>query len=173
MIRRIFILLLCFACTSAFALSAARKSPYEQLKPQIQRLSDLLRDSHAVLYPSATMIQSVKISDENRLVFVVFTVEGFGGGNNHTQYFAVFSTDVDAKGKKYFSLQDFMPIAGKGWRGVDELKAKVTGNPEKDELHIVLDALEVTENDGPNFPSKPIKIHLVLKNGRLTEQTQS
>jgi hypothetical protein len=105
-----------------------------------------------------------------KLSLVVFTVEGFGGGNNHTQYLAGFSVDTGEKGKQHFSLLDVVPVAGKGWRGVVSLDAKVSRNPRSTETLIAIDALEVTGNDAPNFPSKPIKVNFLIKGGRLVEQ---
>jgi hypothetical protein len=63
-----------------------------------------------------------------------------------------------------------IPIAGKGWRGVMKLNAKVTRNPKRNEILIAFDGLEVTGDDAPNFPSKKVTIHLLLKDGRLVEQ---
>ena len=63
-----------------------------------------------------------------------------------------------------------MAIGGKGWRGVDKLNAKTTENLKTQETTIVIDALEVSGDDAPNFPSKKITINLVQKAGRLFEQ---
>ena len=116
------------------------------------------------------MVQFVKPREGEEIVLVVFTVEGFGTGNNHTQYFAVFSPETDEKGKQHFSLIDVMPVAGKGWRGVMNLNAKVTRGSKSNEAFIAIDALEVAGDDAPNFPSKKVTINLLLKGGRLVEQ---
>ena len=116
------------------------------------------------------MVQFAKVREGEELVFVVFTVEGFGGGNNHTQYFAAFTPETDEKGNQHFSLIDVIPIAGKGWRGVMTLNAKVTRNPKSNETLIAFDGLEVAGDDAPNFPGKKVTINLLLKGGRLVEQ---
>jgi hypothetical protein len=151
------------------ASPASIKAP-KPLLAQVQRLTELLRDSYAVWYPDATMVQFVKSREGDQLALVVFTIEGFGGGNNHTQYFAAFSPETDKKGKQHFSLIDVMPIAGKGSRGIMNLNAKVTRTPERKETLIAFDALEVAGDDAPNFPSKKVTINLLLKGGRLVER---
>lgn len=172
MIRRLFVLLLCFATSALVAAEPTSIKAPKPLLAQVQRLTELLRDSYAVWYPDATMVQFVKPREGQELTLVVFTVEGFGGGNNHTQYFAVFSPETDEKGRQHFSLIDVMPIAGKGWRGVRNLKAKVTWNQKSNEALIAIDALEVAGDDAPNFPSKKVTINLLLKGARLVEQKQ-
>lgn len=160
-------------CLASSALVAAAPAPIKAPKPllaQVQRLGELLRDSSAVWVADSTLVQFVKPHDGDELALVVFTVEGFGGGNNHTQYFAVFNAEKDAKGKLHYSLIDFMPIAGKGWRGIANLNAKVTRNQQGSETYMAIDAFEVAGNDAPNFPSKKVTINLVLKDGRLIEQ---
>ncbi len=169
MIRRLFLVL----CLVASALSSAAPASIKAPKPllaQVQRLTELLRDSYAVWYRDATMVQLVKVREGEELALVVFTVEGFGGGNNHTQYFAAFTPQTNEQGKQHFSLIDVVAIAGKGWRGVMNLNAKVTRNSKSNETLIVFDGLEVTGDDAPNFPSKKVTINLLLKGGRLVEQ---
>lgn len=117
------------------------------------------------------MVQFVKTGREE-LALAVFTVEGFGGGNYHTQYFAAFSIEPDGKGAQHFSLLDVVPIAGKGWRGVMDLNAKVSRGAKGGRTLISLDALEVSGDDAPNFPSKKATINIVLDGGRLAEQKQ-
>ena len=164
-------LLICFslASTLATAAPASPKVP-KPLRAQIQRLTELLSDGHAVGYPDATLVQRIKRRTHDEIVLVIFTIEGFGGGNNHTQYFAVFTSETNEKGKEHFKLVDVMAIGGKGWRGVDKLNAKTMENLKTQEIAIVIDALEVSGDDAPNFPSKKITINLVQKAGRLFEQ---
>lgn len=117
------------------------------------------------------MVQFVKAGWEE-VALAVFTVEGFGGGNNHTQYFAAFSVEPGTTGAQHFSLLDVMPIAGKGWRGVMDLNATVSRGAKGGQTLISLDALEVSGDDAPNFPSKKATINIVLEGGRLAEQKQ-
>lgn len=152
----------------------AGQVPVKAPKPllaQVQRLAELLRDSHATWYREATMVQFVKTGGEE-VALAVFTVEGFGGGNNHTQYFAAFSVEPDGQGAQHFSFLDVLPIAGKGWRGITNLSAKVSHDVKGRQTLISLDAFEVSGDDAPNFPSKKATIKLVLEGGRLAEQKQ-
>ena len=170
MIRRLLVLVVCLVTSVLVSAAPASVKAPKPLLVQVQRLTELLRDSYAVWYPDATMVQFAKVREGEELVFVVFTVEGFGGGNNHTQYFAAFTPETDEKGNQHFSLIDVIPIAGKGWRGVMTLNAKVTRNPKSNETLIAFDGLEVAGDDAPNFPGKKVTINLLLKGGRLVEQ---
>ena len=170
MIHRLLFLALCVVTSGLVASAPASIKAPKPLLAQVQRLTGLLRDSYAAGYPDATMVQLIKGPEGEELALVVFTVEGFGGGNIHTQYFAVFAPETDEKGKQHFSLIDVIPIAGKGWRGVMNLNAKVTRNPKTGETLIAFEGLEVAGEDAPNFPTKKVTINLSLKGGRLVEQ---
>ena len=168
--KKLFVTFFCLLCTVVSAATPPRHAP-KAIIDQVQRLTELLRDSYAVGYPAATMVQMVKLSKDEELVLTVFTVEGFGGGNNHMQYFAAFQLDTDEDGKHpHFTLIDVIPIAGKGWRGVQSLKAKVASGSEAGEKIISFEAYDVVEDDAPNFPSKKVTVSLLLKDGRLSEQ---
>jgi hypothetical protein len=179
MIRRLLFFVLCLVTSSLVLAAPALSNPSKSTKPpkplllQIERLTELLRDRYAAAYPEATMVQWVRGREGREgeeLVLTVFTLEGFGGGNNHTQYFAAFTPDMDEKGKPHFALIDVMPIAGKGWREVRSLNAKVSRNAKSNETLISFEAFEVVDDEPPNFPSKRVFITLLLKAGRLIEQ---
>ena len=170
MIRQLLVFLLCVASANAFAASTPVNAP-KSLVAQVARLTELLRDSYAVGYPDATMVQIVKRQDGDVLALTVFTVEGFGGGNNHTQYLAAFSSDSSVSGEAHFMLLDVIPIGGKGWRGIENLKARVLRLPNSPNANIAIDALEVAGADAPNFPSKKVIVNVLLKDGRLAEHT--
>lgn len=162
---------LLFATLASLSVAAAPAKPPKPLLAQIQRLGELLRDSHAVLYPEATQVQFVSPRKGEEMALTVFTVEGFGGGNSHVQYLAAFSIEPRDQGKPHYTLVDVVQIAGKGWRGIPTLAARLAPGPARGETLIMLDALEVTADDAPNFPSKKITVTLSLKGGRLTELT--
>jgi len=159
------VLLSCMLCTA----SAAPAAPPKLLTAQVERLVALMRDSYATGYPEATLVQMVSPSKGRNLALTVFTIESFGGGNNHQQFFAVFEHEVDkAEKREYYRLIDVMPIGGKGWRAVMELNAKTQKGKNSSEVQILIPALEVGPDDGPNFPSRKTTIKLVLGE-RLTE----
>ena len=142
--------------------------PPKALLAQVERLTELLRDGYAQGYADATLCQILTVDEYQQLALAVFTIEGFGGGNNHRQYFAAFRVDVDASQPPYYSLLDVIAIGGKGWRGVEELNATLDVEPER--MLIRFGALEVTDQDAPNFPSKKTVVTLVLEDGQLHEQ---
>src|SRR5262249_55762945 len=90
---RLFVAFLSLVCALGTALAAGPPLAEKSLLVQVQRLTELLRDSHAVGYPKATMAQAIDLRGGRQLVLAVFTVEGFGGGNNHSQFLAAFDAD--------------------------------------------------------------------------------
>ncbi|ABE47073.1 hypothetical protein [Polaromonas sp. JS666] len=165
-------LLMALALALHPAHAAAPPAP-KALIEQVERLTQLLKDSHAVGYPPATMVQNVKFTRYREGAIVVFNIEGFGGGNNHSQYLALFEVDSDDKTNPYYTLLDFVHIGGKGWRGVEELNARTTQASKGRDMVIEIDALEVGPEDAPNFPSKKIVIRLAVHGGRLNELSTS
>jgi hypothetical protein len=160
-------LLLCLTLAASTA-HAAPPAP-KPLVAQVERLVELLRDSYATGYPEATMVQMVSPAKGRKLALAVFTIEAFGGGNNHQQFFAVFEHELDkAEKREHYTLIDVMPIGGKGWRAIMDLKAKTQTSKNSREIQFLIPALEVGPDDAPNFPSRKATIKLVLGD-RLTE----
>ncbi|MBJ7308783.1 hypothetical protein ACFOLJ_25880 [Rugamonas sp. CCM 8940] len=163
------LLALLFATSTAMAAPAAEVAP-KQLLDQVERLTELLRDSYAVGYPKAALFKMVSPQKGEQLALTLFTIEGFGGGNSHTQYFALFSYATDDDGKRpQYTLLDVIPIGGKGWRVVMSLAAKLVRDAKTQVLEITIPTMEVGPDDAPNFPSKRSTVKLQLKNGRLVE----
>lgn len=148
----------------ACALANAQPAPPET-KPvheQVARLMELLRDSYAIGDPEATQLQTLKVGDRS-LTLAVFMVEGFSGGNNYTQYLALFSAEESEAGAVYQRLVDVMPIGAGGWRVVQMLAAKAVSEPTQASLLIDLPVMENRTVDAVNFPSRPGVIHLSLQ----------
>lgn len=153
--------------------SAAPPAPPRALAEQVGRLVELLRDSHATGYPDATLTQTLKLGPDRELVAAVFTIEAFGGGNNHTQFLALFEHETGATAKQeHYSLVDVLPIGGKGWRAVHKLELTAQHDAGSGRTTLALPALERKPEDAANFPSKPVTVKLVLDGGRLTETKQ-
>lgn len=148
---------------------AAQPQAFKPLIQQVERLTQLLKDRSAVGYPAATMVQLVKVSTYREIAVAVFTIEGFGGGNNHSQYLALFDVDSEDRSQPFYTLVDVMHIGGKGWRAVESMDARVTSDSKSGDLSIELDALEVRPEDPPNFPGQKSVIRLVLRGERLHE----
>jgi hypothetical protein len=153
---------LVLACAFCMA-GPARAAPPPQLEPQIERLVALLGDSYARGYPKTTMVQAVGLPDGRKLALAIFTIEAYGGGNNHRQYIAVFEDEVDESGpRNHFTLLDVMQIGGKGWRAVPELRAEVQAEDETGPVRFAIPALVNTPGDALNFPSRKSIIRLVF-----------
>ena len=166
--KAIAVLLLSSTCMFAQAAPKAKAAP-KALTTQIQKLGDLISDGYAVRFDGATYFQDIKLKDRNKLVLTVFTMEGFGGGNNHGQFLALFEENLNENNVPYYTYSDHISIGGKGWRGVDGLNAKVVENKKTNELTFSFDALEVGEDDAPNFPSKKVVVKVVYAKGELSE----
>lgn len=185
-----------FIFTFVTTADASPSAP-KVLTAQVQNVIKLLSDGDAVSYPQATMVQRIKRGKHDEVDLVVFSIEGFGGGNNYNQYLAVFIKNTTTHRKQHYTLIDVMHIGGGSWRKIQKLNAKTTGNlidvanlgqyhwgdeelsTLKDQTMvdnikngstILIDALENSGMDCPNFPSKETTIKLVLKGGRLYEQ---
>ncbi len=142
----------------------------QALLDQIDRLTQLLRDRQAQGYAPATLVQAIKLGANRDAVAAVLTGEGFEGGNDHTQYLALFAVDASDKAKPYYRLLDCMAIGGKGWRAIDKLHVRVTPISKSEDLSLALDALEVGPKDAPNFPTRKSVIRLTWHDDRLSEK---
>lgn len=163
------VIFLCLFNTPTLAAPSSQAIRQHALA-QVKLLTELLRDDHAVGYPEATKIQTVHFKQGDSLVLAVFTIEGFGGGNNHTQYLAAFEVYANKNPTApHLKLIDVIPVAGKAWRAVHELQAKVSRKPQDGLTTIKLDAMENTEGDSTNAPSKPATLHFLIKQGQLFE----
>jgi hypothetical protein len=181
----------------AFAFSniafAAQVAPPKELVSQIKILFELLSDGQAVGYEKFVEVQAIKRDKLDEVYLVTFSMEGFGGGNNWQQYFAIFSKNSPDQEESHYTLIDVMHIGGGGWRTIEKLDAKTSSNlvdvvdlgaehwneayikdeKTKNDLRngatIRLEALENSGMDSPNFPSKKAVVRLVLKKGRIQE----
>jgi hypothetical protein len=162
---------LLLACTLTHA---AQPEPIpEALEEQIGHLVALIKDSYATGYPEATLTQTLDTGEESQVTLAVFTVEGFGMGNNYSQYLAAFSPETNEEGVLHYSLLDVIRIGGDSWRVIDKLEAKLVSDPAGEQTLIDIPVMENTYDDAPNFPSKAAVIHLSLEGShslRLVEQ---
>ncbi|MBA1377188.1 hypothetical protein [Pseudomonas brassicacearum] len=148
-----------FACTLTHA--AEPKIP-KALEQQVGHLVALLKDSYATGYPEATLVQTLDTGEDSQVTLAVFTLEGFGMGNNYSQYLAVFNPEENEEGVPYYSLLDVMRIGGDSWRAIDKLDAKLVSDPAGEQTLIDIPVMENTDDDAPNFPSRAAVIHLSL-----------
>ena len=143
---------------------AAEPKPIPKaLEQQIGHLVALVKDSYATGYPEATLVQTLDTGEDSQVTLAVFTVEGFGMGNNYSQYLAAFTPEENEEGVTHYSLLDVMRIGGDSWRAIDKLDAKLVSDPSGEQTLIDIPVMENTDSDAPNFPSKAAVIHLSLE----------
>jgi hypothetical protein len=94
--------------------------------------------------------------DRKTDLVVLYSLEGFGGGNNYIQYLAVFLGNG-----KTFRYATNEPVGGKMRRDID-LKS-ITGST------INLNTKEYRKNDAACCPSRDAKTRYVFRNGKLRE----
>ena len=156
----VFFILLLFP----FQASANEKALKDDINAKVTQLASLLRDSYAQEYPEFRGIQILKNDNEDLIVATaVFTIEGFAGGNNYTQFLAVFSKlSGESEGHpKRLSLVDFMAVGGKGERIIEFKQIKI--NKMKNEILITVPTLEYGPNDAMCCPSIKSKAQFTIE----------
>ncbi|HLA74687.1 MAG TPA: hypothetical protein VJM76_02085 [Gammaproteobacteria bacterium] len=150
------IIALLFFLSATLAVAYAEDNAPPQLKLQADSLAALLKDSYAEEYGRKYYVFTQ--GSGTRVAAVFYGFEGYGLGNNWSQYLAVFSVLSGAEPGQlktdYFSLLDVVKIGAKGWRAADFEKVKITHNSKPFETIIVISIKEVISGDPPNFPSK-------------------
>lgn len=151
---------LVLACSVFLAAPANAVEP-TPLEAQIKRLAGLLGDTYARAYPESAMVQTLSLPQGRTLAVAVFTIESFGGGNNHRQYLALFEQDRNEAGPlEHFSMLDVMLIGAKGWRAIPALKVESRVEEKTGKLLLAIPALANQPQDALNFPSRNTTIRL-------------
>lgn len=136
-----------------------------QLKAQADSLSSLLRDSYAKEHGRKYYV--LPQSSGATVAAVLYGFEGYGLGNNWSQYLAVFSVLSGAEPGEskpdYFSLLDVVKIGAKGWRAADLGRVEMVHTKKPYETTIAIPVKEVMPGDPPNFPSKQSQIQYRIK----------
>lgn len=148
---------------SAACLAAPAHAVQPALETQLERLAGLLGDSHATAYPQAAQVQKLSGAYGQQLVLALFTIEAYGGGNNHRQYMAVFEEEIDESGPRgHLMLRGVTQVGAKGWRAVTKLQAEARVEGQSGRTRILVPAFANTAGDAANFPSRKTTIHLLL-----------
>ena len=147
----------------------------DQINTRVTQLGAMMGDSNSQEYPEARGIQILRNDKEDMLVAVaVFTIEGLGGGNNYTQFMAVFaalSEETEAHPKR-MSLLDVMAVGGKGLRGIDFRHIGI--EQSKRNIVITVPTAEYGPNDAMCCPSIKSEAQFIIYphvGGRLKEIT--
>lgn len=91
----------------------------ERVAPQLDSLIGLLNDSYSGEFVQARKYRSFKLSNTKEYVVSTFTIEGFHGGNNWTQFLSVFRSSYkfnelgEPKGEARFRLIGFVELSAK------------------------------------------------------------
>lgn len=147
-------------------LSALAAEP-NMVETATEALVAILTDSVSTEFTDARQIHYP--AGKTGVALVLFTIEGFGGGNNSTYYLAVFepSWKDDAENTPEtidkYRLVGYLPVGGNGWREVDFADVVF----EKDQ--ITIKTKEYASNDAMCCPSKPGTATFKLESNRLTE----
>ena len=109
-------------------------------------------------YSEARKVIAADLNQDDEMdAVVLYTLEGFGGGNNYLQYLAVFLGSESGK-LSYFK---HILVGGKNSRSVKMVSA--------DKGKILLETLEYLPTDGSCCPSKKGKSQITLKGNILIE----
>lgn len=173
------VLLFCLlsALSPVTQVSADDKTEQNQVSDKISALVKLLRDGHAEEYKGARGIHMFRTSTGSTVAVAVFTIEAFGGGNNHTQFMAVFAdldSDAGKAAPRVLSLLDVAAIGGKGWRSVDPKHLRINEQPE--DVAVNLQTQEYEPDDPMCCPSrKSAAVYVIAPQigGRLKETSKS
>ena len=108
----------------AIGLVGAPTTMRQGVNAELGKLVDLLGDGIACEYPSFRAVKFGKLFQQGEDgVVALFSIEGFGGGNNNSEYLAIFEAvprggPARKKSKKY-RLVAVTQIGGRWWRTFD------------------------------------------------------
>ena len=148
----------------------------EEINAKVTQLAAIMGDSFSQEYQRYRGIQILRNDKEDLLAAVaVFTIEGFAGGNNYTQFMAAFaSLSIEAEGHpKRMSLLDVMAIGGKGLRGVEFKNIRM--RQSKQDVIITVPTAEYGPKDAMCCPSIKSEAQFIFRpypGGRLNEITK-
>lgn len=148
----------------------------QEINSKVTQLASMMGDAYSHEYPEYRGIQILKNKKEDIIAAAaVFTIEGLAGGNNHTQFMAVFaSLSIESEGHpRMMSLLDVMAVGGKGIRGIEfkNIKMKQVNR----DIVITIPASEYGPKDAmccPNIKSEAQFIFQPNVGGRLKEITK-
>lgn len=147
---KILVTILLVFCISTYASEVIPP----QLNQQVDKLSSLIRDSHAYEDSRKVYLFSPKYSGSSAIV--VLDLGGFAGGNNtSSQYMAIFSVLSVAEdgAPDYYSLIDFIQISSEGARVVDSGNVTYTYDEKTGETVISVPFSKYDEDDARCCPS--------------------
>ncbi len=150
----------CFAATAV--------GDRAEVNAAVVQLANLYSDGLAVSYPQFRHVKFGKVFNE-RLddAVVLFTLEGFHGGNAQAEYLAFFAAvePEDWPGHKQhsFRLVAVRQVGGRSWRTFkfETMKLKPSA--------VEIAGAAWSESDAGCCPSLPIRLTFAVKDGAVTE----
>ena len=135
---------------------------------EIDRLVTLYSDGIAVGYPEYRHVKFARLrKGGGEDAIVLFSVEGFQGGNLHEEYLAVFepvdAADITGKKANPYRLLATQKIGGRGWRTFDADGMQIAHGV------IALKGKQWKADDPGCCPSAPVAATFLLRNDALVE----
>lgn len=112
-----------------FPANASSTTPPRQplpvnLQKQVDKLANLIADGNAE--SCCAEMQTLRLGDGSDLILLVFTLEGFGGGNNWIRYLAVFSPQRNKRSHVInYQLRDVVNTGNDFEAQIEEPDAKI------------------------------------------------
>lgn len=142
-----------------FRIFCAEKLPDAEINANIASLANLISDGH----PYTTLSEGKVIFANlfpglgpGKDAIVLFSIEGFGGGNMVRDYMAIFSRvnyDWKKPPTKKYNLFAYSQVGGKMWR-IPDYKTVSTNGPL-----ISFEAKSYSNTDGACCPTVQTKVH--------------
>ncbi len=148
------------------------KSPAElTIDRAVTALVSQMSDGVAVSLPEFRRIVFADVLGNGQKDAVAFfAIEGFGGGNNHAEYLALFAAvpadAAAAKPVRPFRLVTVMQIGGRGWRSLDWATAVLKPGV------ITVSGKKYGKQDAMCCPSEPVAVTFQWINANLLMQEQ-
>ena len=147
----------------------------DEVGAKVTELAAMMGDSHSVSSPEYRGIRIATDREGGAVAVAIFTIEGFGGGNNYIQYMAVFaSLDAEAAGRPpRMSLLDVMAVGGKGIRAVESGNIKIRRS--KNDVVVTVPTKNYAPSDAMCCPSIKSEAQFTIQpyaGGRLKEITK-
>lgn len=127
-------------------------SNIELFEPYLDSQINLFNDKHSSEYKEARKLFLYRPNADKGVVLVFFTIEGIGGGNNHSTYLAVFGANFSNNAlEKDFPMLDCQKIGDRLSRSIDF--DNITVGIENNTTIIRLTALTYLPDDPACCPS--------------------
>ena len=163
---RFLVMCLFAAAWSGAALADAAAEKF--IDSEIDRLVALYSDGIAVGYPEYRHVKFARLPGSGgEAAVVLFSVEGFQGGNLHEEYLAVFepveAAEIDGRRTNPYRLLAVQKIGGRGWRTFDPDTMRIAAGT------ITLKGSKWQDSDPGCCASTPIAVGFRLRDDALVE----